>query len=132
MRVPVSFVLGSLFALLALSACSATGSVPGLGDGDGDGGFCRVAQRLPEAAELVQDAPIDDPVAWDEAFTRALDDYVLTLEDLANRAPVDLERDIKLLMSAVEQYKFADAITAAQPLRVYISENCLDPTATTS
>jgi len=120
----------AIVVAIASGACSATSNVPGLGDEGG--GFCRVAQRLPGAADFIEDVPIEDPEASEAALARAVDDYLLTLEDLANRAPVDLERDIKLLMSAVQQYKFADAITAAQPLRVYISENCLEPGTSTT
>ena len=124
--------LGALAALVVGvgTACGGGGgSIPGLG---GDHGFCTVSQRLPAAAEFVDAAAVDDPDAFDESFQMAVDDYVQTLQDLRERGPSSLRRDLDLLISAVQQYKFDDALTAAEPLRRYLADHCESPTTTTS
>lgn len=123
--------MGAVFAAVVVavgSGCSGgSGDVSGLG---GDHGFCAVSARLPAAAEFVDVAAVEDPDAFDESFQMAVDDYVQTLQDLRERGPSDLRRDLDLLISAVQQYKFDDALSAAEPLRRYLADNC-EPTTTT-
>jgi hypothetical protein len=126
MRVRRLFVAKLVLSAGALSVgagCSGTSSIPGLG-GDSTAGFCKIARRLPDVAADLDPESVDDPATFDAELRAAVDTYLADLDELASRAPADLEKDIKLLMSAVDQYKFADAIEAKEPLDIYVAEHC--------
>jgi len=114
-------------ALVLLAACGGTPGLPGIG-GDSTAAFCKTARGLPAVAEEFDADSVDDPATFDAELRSAVDSYLAELDDLASRAPSDLEKDIRLLMSAVDQYKFADAIDAKEPLDIYVAEHCEPPT----
>jgi hypothetical protein len=118
---------GPLVVLVALGlgagACSSTPDLPGLG-GDETAAFCRTARNLPDVAVDFVDVSVDDPTAFEDSLRDAVDRYLAALDDLATNAPDDLRKDISTLRSAVDQYKFADAFDAKEPLDVYVAEHC--------
>lgn len=117
---------------LVLTACSAPNSLPGIGGGNDDVAFCRIAARLPTAAELVPVESVDDPATFDATLRAAVDTYLEDLDAMSARAPKRVEQQIKLLMSAVDQYKFADAIDARVAVDEYIATTCAGITTTTT
>jgi hypothetical protein len=131
MHLRSALTLVAILAVVVASACSGTSSIPGLG-GDSTAGFCKIARRLPDVAQLLDPDAVDDPATFDAELRDAVDAYLHDLDELAARAPTDLEKDVKQLMSAVDQYKFVDAIEAKEPLDIYVAENCdlLDTTTT--
>ena len=84
------------------SACSGTSSIPGLG-ANNTAGFCKVAQKLPDVAAMLKPAVVDDPATFDKVFRDAVDAYLAELDLLATRSPKEIEKQILLLMSAVDQ-----------------------------
>lgn len=117
--------------LVSVAACSAPGGLPGIGDGNDDVAFCRIAAQLPTAADLVPLESLDDPASFDATLRAAVDTYLENLDAMSARSPRRTEQQIKLLMSAVDQYRFADAIDARVAVDESIAATCAG-TATTS
>ncbi len=112
-----------------LAGCSGTDSLPGFG-GDNTAAFCRAVRKLPDAAADFDRDAVEDPAEFEASLRAAVDEYLVTLDSAAAKAPPDVEKDISILRSAVDQYKFADAIEAKEPLDVYVAEHCPAPTTT--
>ncbi len=119
----------ALLVVLFVAGCSGTDSLPGFG-GDSTAAFCKAARKLPDAAADFQAASVDDPAEFEADLRAAVDEYLAALDSVAAKAPSQVEKDVSVLRSAVDQYKFADAMEAKEPLDVYIAEHCPPPPTT--
>jgi hypothetical protein len=117
---------------VALGACSAPSSLPGIGGGNDDVAFCRSAARLASTADLLPVESVEDPATFAAKLRAAVDAYLENLDAMSARAPRRVEQQIKLLMSAVDQYKFADAIDARVAVDEYIATTCTGIATTTT
>jgi hypothetical protein len=119
----------ALLAVLFVAGCSGTDSLPGFG-GDSTASFCKAARKLPDAAADFESASVDDPAEFEASLRAAVDEYLAALDNVAAKAPAQVEQDVSVLRSAVDQYKFADAMEAKEPLDIYIAEHCPPSTTT--
>jgi hypothetical protein len=120
----------SLLALAAVGAGCTGSSTPR--DGLGSAGTnatdtraaCALIQQLQHTADRVTAVPLSDPARSSAALRSAVADYVRTLDSIAVRVPTALRAKVELLRSAVQQYKFADAIDARVPLDDWAADHC--------
>lgn len=85
---------------------------------------CQLMAQLPAAAQRIASVSPKNPGAFDGALRDAVGQYVATLDRIAQKVPSDLRRQIEVLRSAVQQYKFADAIDARAPLDDWAADHC--------
>jgi hypothetical protein len=116
-------LLGAV-AVGAAGGCSAALHRGPSGPPGGDKATCVLIGDLSRSGDALGRANISDPHTFDLVLAAAVRDYTAILDKIADRVPDDLRRRVLLLRSAVEQYKFADAITARAPLDDWASQHC--------
>lgn len=111
-----------LLLSVALAACGGGGS-----GGARANRACPLVDRLHDSADLVAEVDLADPDAFLGALDQAVTEYTATLDRLVEVAPADLRDDLTELRSAVEQYRFDDAVAARAPLDAYAERHCPSP-----
>lgn len=118
----------TLAAVLAAGCTSGGGgalaAIKGGGDRASTRQTCALVSQLADAAKPVLAVPGNDPAQADAALKAGVRQYVATLDRIATRVPDALRRQVELLRSAVEQYKFKAAIDARAPLDDWVAANC--------
>jgi hypothetical protein len=100
------------------------------GGGEADGGaapdrtVCDLLGRLDRTGEPVAEADAQDPTAFDDTLSDAVEEYIEILGELHDAVPSDLRDDVERLRVAVEQYRFADGVEPRAALARYGTESC--------
>jgi hypothetical protein len=123
-------VLGVALCAALSAACSGGG-----GDGPLDNRAevaCALVDRLASTADIVTDADVADPDAFQRALDEGVSQYVSVIDDLRAVVPDRLGPSLDRLEAAVEQYDFDEALAARAPLDEYAAATCTNPTSTTT
>ncbi len=110
---------------LAPVGCSAGGG-GGIGGAAAEEAACPLIERMRSAGDLVAEADVADPEAFEKALDDAVADYLSTLDALVDVVPEELANELGTLRASVEQYRFDDATAARAPLDEWAADTCAE------
>lgn len=104
---------------LVLAGCGGGGGVAESADR-----VCPLMKRLHDSGKIMAEADLADPDHFLAARDDAVAEYVTTLDRLVEVAPDDLRDDVTTTRSAVEQFRFDDAVASQAPIDEYADRHC--------
>ena len=114
--------VGVLAFTIALCACSSGGT--SLTKAFGPAPACPLLAKLAQTGQTVAQANVSDPAAFDATLQTAVASYVQTAKGLRAVVPANLRSDVDRMITAVQQHRFADAVTARNAIDDYAQSAC--------
>ena len=117
-RAVVASVVGLAFVL---AGCGGGGRAS---NPYGDSPACPLLAQLARTGQTVERADVSDPTAFDATLRSAVRKYVRTANRLRDAVPKHLQRDVERMIAAVQQQRFADAVSQRAAIDAYARSTC--------
>jgi hypothetical protein len=123
-RATVTAVVGMLVVGIAFVLAGCSGGGGGASSPYGKAPACPLLAQLARTGETVARADVSDPTAFNATLEAAVTKYVSTANKLRTAVPEHLRGDVERMISAVQQERFADAVSERAAIDRYARSTC--------